>query len=523
MLYRRKLRRILFISLLLIVTGCEETPTDATTEPGTGSDPDNGESTELAIDSIDPEEGPPGTAVTITGDGFNPDPGENLVSIDGTEAEVDEASVTELVVIVSDDTESGAVEVEVEGETVTGPEFRVTDENGEPINGDDENGNGDEDDHENGQTYSIQGHVTDQASGNGIEGVTVTFSGEQDPIETDANGRWGVDELEVPGTVSVQSDDWEFPVKSRLVLGPSDDINFDAYTTYDTPSNTRISYQFREDCDQGLACDEPFDLWIMDSNGLNKEQLTDSDGSDQSPTWSPEADRIAFSSDRSEDGDEPTIWTMDPDGSNMEDIGIPGREPRWSPDGEHIVYVHDGNIRLMDLNGNDRELFNDGDNFASTPTWSPDGNKIAFTLNEANIYQGNTEQHIWAMTKDGDHPTRLTVVGENAPNRQPAWKPTGQSILYVSRAEAVDRFRLMDPDGRNDRVRDEWPDHTQLQPDWSPSGNQIAYTYRSMIPFSDEVKRVSSRPDTPNEWSQIAPESGAETEFWANSPAWAPE
>ncbi|HEX6982783.1 MAG TPA: fasciclin domain-containing protein [Balneolaceae bacterium] len=77
------------------------------------------------ITSIQPQNGPPGTAVTISGSEFSPTASENTVTFAGTEAEVTEAAESELVAIVPENAESGAVAVTVDGNTATGPNFTV--------------------------------------------------------------------------------------------------------------------------------------------------------------------------------------------------------------------------------------------------------------------------------------------------------------------------------------------------------------------------------------------------------------
>ena len=76
---------------------------------------------------------------------------------------------------------------------------------------------------------------------------------------------------------------------------------------------------------------------------------------DGSPAWSPDGQKIMFSSKR--DGNS-EIYTMDTDGKNqhrLTDNSALDTSPAWSPDGQKIAFVsdRDGNceIYVMDADG----------------------------------------------------------------------------------------------------------------------------------------------------------------------------
>jgi Tol biopolymer transport system component len=62
----------------------------------------------------------------------------------------------------------------------------------------------------------------------------------------------------------------------------------------------------------------------MDADGDHVQQLTDNDGRDGNPVWSPDGTRIAFESDR--DGTW-RIFVMDADGTNVVTTNQKGMNP----------------------------------------------------------------------------------------------------------------------------------------------------------------------------------------------------
>ena len=204
------------------------------------------------------------------------------------------------------------------------------------------------------------------------------------------------------------------------------------------------------------------EIYVMDADGGNQENLTNHPAHDGEPDWSPDGTKIAFVSGR--DGSPSQIHVMDADGKNpIRLTDGPGgkRHPDWSPDGQKIAFSVDDwgdHIAVMDADGRNREKLEDQ---AMYPSWSPDGKQIAFMHGE-----------IYVIGADGQGLERVTH--DLAPKWSPSFSPDGQRIAYYASHEGFKHIYVVGVDGKNRTRLTHNQEHHSL-PTWSPDGQTIAY------------------------------------------------
>jgi Tol biopolymer transport system component len=125
-------------------------------------------------------------------------------------------------------------------------------------------------------------------------------------------------------------------------------IRMDMWVEYPawSPDGARIAFM------GGPNGPSEYDIWVMDVDGSNPVQLTDSLGPDGWPAWSPDGTRIAFSSVRDDCGYSDAvncrttgdigphhdIWVVNADGTGLERITPEfGQFVTWSPDGKYLL------------------------------------------------------------------------------------------------------------------------------------------------------------------------------------------
>ena len=182
-------------------------------------------------------------------------------------------------------------------------------------------------------------------------------------------------------------------------------------------------------------------------------QLTTSAGLDLFPAFSPDARRLAYSSNRTggfqihlrelEPGHPERQLTAD-DGENL--------QPTWAPDGTRLAYHSKRHGGIWTIAPN-RAAPGRLTSFGSRPAWSPDGRQIAFQSDAASDLAANASpamppSTLWIVSAEGGEPRQITQVGTpEGGHGTPSWAPGGGRIAFGSYDRNRSAIWTVRPDG----------------------------------------------------------------------------
>ena len=216
-------------------------------------------------------------------------------------------------------------------------------------------------------------------------------------------------------------------------------------------------------------------LWLMRSDGSGIRQLTARDADDGLPSWFPDNDKIAFSS---ESNSYAMIWSVSANTGRQELLFDPHQSIgffRLSPDGTKIAFDSSGGGRLQvfiaDLSDKTIHPLTSVSVSLGFPSWSLDGKWIGLELQQA----GDTQ--LGYMPSKGGPFTQLTF--DHGESWTGGWAPDNDHISFAGRRDGIWNVYSISCSTRKTTQITNYSKHNSFvrYPVWAPNGNQIVYEY----------------------------------------------
>jgi TolB protein len=212
-------------------------------------------------------------------------------------------------------------------------------------------------------------------------------------------------------------------------------------------------------------------LAVMDYDGANVAYLTDSASIVLAPRFSPQGDRIIYTS--YETGF-PRITLLDVGSLRRQTLeeqpGTMTFAPRFSPDGGTIVFSLErgGNtdIYSLSLGGGGLTQLTNAPSIETAPSFSPDGSQIVFESDRSGTPQ------IYVMPAGGGEGTRIS--GGEGRYGTPVWSPRGDYIAFTKQNAGRFHIGVMRTDGSEERLLT--ASFLDEGPTWAPNGRVLMFT-----------------------------------------------
>jgi len=244
---------------------------------------------------------------------------------------------------------------------------------------------------------------------------------------------------------------------------------------------------------------------------------------------------------------------------------VSATESRWSPDGQHVAYIADGQLWVANVDGGDARQLTHLNGGATGPVWSPASDRIAFTsavypecssdacnaAKEKAAADNKVKAHVadqlmyrhWNAWDEGTR-SHLFVVGLGGAPRDLipgaqydvppgpfggsegyAWSPDGKEIAYTAkdqgRADAWStdlNLYTIQTDGGTPVVITAANKGADANPVYSPNGRFIAYASQARAGFESDRQRLMVYNRAEKTTRELLPrwDRNADAYFWSS-------
>ncbi|MGP8330096.1 MAG: TolB family protein [Methanosarcinaceae archaeon] len=164
------------------------------------------------------------------------------------------------------------------------------------------------------------------------------------------------------------------------------------------------------------------DIYLIKTDGTQHHQLT-TIGGITSFDWSTTENKIVFNS-LTESGWE--VFMVDVDNKEIIRVtnnNIDDYQPAWSPNGEFIAYISEGDIRIVDTENGDSLKISNPNGSIQSFSWYPNGQIISYAIPDSS-------KENFFVENIYDNSVHVFALGSPYEFSSPSWSYSGQYLLY---------------------------------------------------------------------------------------------
>ncbi|WP_422082521.1 S9 family peptidase [Ulvibacterium sp.] len=281
----------------------------------------------------------------------------------------------------------------------------------------------------------------------------------------------------------------------------------------------RMAFDIMEDKASG-------NLWMIKADGSKHQKLTSREVNESNPRWSPQGDRLAFTSSTDEGSEIYIYWIASGKIAKLTQLPFSPSALTWSPKGGQLAfsmnvakeppvlakmpkkpkgakwaekprvtdrlyheadgrgYIDPGFNHIFTIpadGGAPRQLTSGDFHHRGSLSWSKDGQHIYFSGNRNEDWEYDfRNSEIYSV---GVYDGQINALTDrDGPDYHPVVSPDGTKIAYISvedkrQAYQVRRLHIMNRDGSDPKVVSQNLDRTVSNPIWDTKGNGLYCSY----------------------------------------------
>ncbi len=229
------------------------------------------------------------------------------------------------------------------------------------------------------------------------------------------------------------------------------------------------------------------DIWMTDSDGMNPQRLTLTQGYCMSPGFLPTSlspSETGYFYVSSEKGQSAIYRASLSDTKGSRWIKLRGSQLLAAVNraGTQLAFISDAAgrpdlfVQNLDSKGNPvgqaRQIFSAPRATQASPSYSPDGKQLAFVSDK----EGTPK--IYLIEVHGVNETKKNqprlISRKNRENTAPSWSPDGKQLAYSARAEGVRQIWIYDFENDTEWQLTTGPEHKE-NPSWAPDSLHLIY------------------------------------------------